>query len=325
MALLKHLGTPGESITNELILVRRDVLAATQGKQVPWDNSSLTGEVVLKEALKEAPKVEPAPEVKAPEATSEKQLELAYWNSIKDGNSTAYFEAYLQQYPNGTFAGLARVRLGEIKAAGERAKQEATAKAEADAKAQADAKAKAEAAQKGIEVAKLEEPATRSTDPAELAIETQKELVRLGCLAGKADGNWGSGSAKALEDYAGRQGIKLASLDPAADILDRLKATTVRVCPLVCGKGLEEKNGRCEKVKREANLPEQHIGSKKAASQAGSESDTKKSKSASTDDRDCFQCFNPQRGEKTKLCGRSNDPEFFRLTHQGPDFPCTKL
>jgi uncharacterized caspase-like protein len=332
-ALLKHLGTPGESITNELVLVRRSVLEATQGKQVPWDNSSLTGEVVLKPAPKEEPKVEPAPEAKAPEPANNGQLELAYWNSIKDGASAAYFEAYLQQYPNGTFASLARVRLGEIKAAEERAKQEAAAKAkaeadaeakakleaEASAKSEADAKAKADAEsnQKSIEVAKLEEPAVRSLDPAQLALETQKELVRLGCLSAKADGNWGSGSEKALKDYAGRQGIRLASLAPAADVLDRLKATTVRVCPLVCGKGLEEKNGRCEKVKKEASLPGQDAG-KNAASQAGSEEDTQKSKSASSDARICFQCKRPN-GQVTKVCGRPNDPEFIRQTI------CTKL
>jgi len=46
-ALLKHLGTPGQGVTDDLILVRRDVLEATNGMQVPWDNSSLTGRVVL--------------------------------------------------------------------------------------------------------------------------------------------------------------------------------------------------------------------------------------------------------------------------------------
>ncbi len=46
-ALLKHLGTKGQSITDDLILVRRDVLEETKGRQVPWDNSSLTGPVVL--------------------------------------------------------------------------------------------------------------------------------------------------------------------------------------------------------------------------------------------------------------------------------------
>ena len=34
-ALLEHLGTPGQDITRDLIMVRRDVLAATNGKQVP--------------------------------------------------------------------------------------------------------------------------------------------------------------------------------------------------------------------------------------------------------------------------------------------------
>ncbi|TIL23272.1 MAG: caspase family protein, partial [Mesorhizobium sp.] len=46
-ALLRHLGTPGQDITRDLVHVRRDVLEATYGKQVPWDNSSLTGDVVL--------------------------------------------------------------------------------------------------------------------------------------------------------------------------------------------------------------------------------------------------------------------------------------
>lgn len=46
-ALLKHLGTPGRGIADELILVRREVIEVTDGKQVPWDNSSLTGSVVL--------------------------------------------------------------------------------------------------------------------------------------------------------------------------------------------------------------------------------------------------------------------------------------
>lgn len=53
-ALLKHLGTPGQGVTDDLILVRRDVLEATAGKQVPWDNSALTGRVVLVPAKLEA-------------------------------------------------------------------------------------------------------------------------------------------------------------------------------------------------------------------------------------------------------------------------------
>jgi tetratricopeptide (TPR) repeat protein len=40
-ALLSHIGTPGQDIASTMISVRRDVLAATGGRQVPWENSSL--------------------------------------------------------------------------------------------------------------------------------------------------------------------------------------------------------------------------------------------------------------------------------------------
>ncbi len=43
-------------------------------------------------------------------AESEVALELALWESVKDG-STAELESYLEQYPDGTFASLARTRL----------------------------------------------------------------------------------------------------------------------------------------------------------------------------------------------------------------------
>ena len=40
-------------------------------------------------------------------------LELAFWNAIKDSTDPAMFEAYLQQFPQGTFAPLARLKLGK--------------------------------------------------------------------------------------------------------------------------------------------------------------------------------------------------------------------
>ncbi len=41
-AVLHHIYTPGQDIAQTMIGVRRDVLAATGGKQIPWENSSLT-------------------------------------------------------------------------------------------------------------------------------------------------------------------------------------------------------------------------------------------------------------------------------------------
>ncbi len=43
-ALAKHVAEPDRNLTSVMIEVRKDVLAATGGKQVPWDHSALTGE-----------------------------------------------------------------------------------------------------------------------------------------------------------------------------------------------------------------------------------------------------------------------------------------
>ncbi|WP_192255721.1 caspase family protein [Mesorhizobium silamurunense] len=240
-ALVAHLGTPGQDITRELIDVRRDVLAATEGKQVPWENSSLTGEVVLKPLATE-PK---AVSVPAPQSTSpDNAVELAYWATIKDSTDKSFFEAYLQQFPDGAFAPLARLKISAIDKRAETERQVAQLpEAERATKATDDAKA--------TEVASLERPdpsaqsSAPTPDPSELARSTQTELSRIGCLEGQADGKWGAGSRKALQDYADRQGVKLASLEPTAGLLDRLRAVGARICPLACEDGMRVQGDRC--------------------------------------------------------------------------------
>ena len=49
-ALTKALATPDRTITSVMIDVRKDVLAATGGKQVPWDHSALTGDFYFQQA-----------------------------------------------------------------------------------------------------------------------------------------------------------------------------------------------------------------------------------------------------------------------------------
>jgi len=336
-ALLKHLGTPGQGVTDDLILVRREVLEATAGKQVPWDNSALTGKVVLMEASK----VEAAPEAEAPEAAKpDNAVELAYWDSIKDAGNAAYFETYVKRWPQGLFVDIARLKIDELRqrqddqarTAQEKSAAEAKAAAELEAKREAEAKAAAEREKQIQEqIARLEaarkaleaEEAKRSTaeaqtevaalDPgkssapeapqlagAELARAVQGELARIGCLGGKIDGEWGKGSERALKDYAGRQGIALASLQPDNSVLGRLKATTVRVCPLVCGKGLEERAGKCERVKREASVPKEQVREQPAAPDDGAQRKVES-------DRECYVC--PQSGSlKMRVCVRKGSP-----------------
>jgi hypothetical protein len=45
--LLKHIATPGVDIGTVLRRVRAEVITATSQRQVPWDHSSLIGDVVL--------------------------------------------------------------------------------------------------------------------------------------------------------------------------------------------------------------------------------------------------------------------------------------
>jgi uncharacterized caspase-like protein len=46
-ALVKHIGTQGKDLPAVLVQVRRDVMATTSKRQIPWEHSALTAEVML--------------------------------------------------------------------------------------------------------------------------------------------------------------------------------------------------------------------------------------------------------------------------------------
>lgn len=240
-ALLKHLGTPGQSVTDDMIAVRRAVLQVTDGKQIPWDSSSLTGPVVLNPLAVPDTATGPA----AP-ADTDRTVEIAYWNSIKDATESNFFEAYLQQYPNGAFATLAKLKIAAIGREKERQMTERE-------KAVSERAAKPADDARKTEVAALDQAnsGTQSSGspadnmaPGDLAFATQRELARLGCLS-QVDGKWGDSSQKALRAYAARKGLRLASLAPTEALLNGLKAIGNRVCPLVCANGMEVQDNRC--------------------------------------------------------------------------------
>ena len=60
--------------------------------------------------------VEPQPVVseQSPVAAGNAAIELAFWETIKDSTDPADFQAYLDQFPNGAFAALARIRIGRL-------------------------------------------------------------------------------------------------------------------------------------------------------------------------------------------------------------------
>lgn len=120
-ALLKHIGTPGLEVRSMMTRVRADVLAATRERQVPWDHSSLIGEVVLAPLPIAAPAVaavtpKPAESAAAPPAVSSSEAERA-WAVTKDTTSIAVMQAYIKQFGDSVYGQMARARLQELQVA----------------------------------------------------------------------------------------------------------------------------------------------------------------------------------------------------------------
>jgi serine/threonine protein kinase len=96
--------------------------------------------VWLAAARKPASPLPPAAVAPAPSATPARASpdELVFWESVRNSAHRAELEAYLEKYPDGTFASLARARIaalaeGEAKRAAAEAKRAAEAKAAAAA------------------------------------------------------------------------------------------------------------------------------------------------------------------------------------------------
>lgn len=108
-ALAAAMRKPGRSVFETFNEVGLAVKNATGGRQQPWFATSpiegtfhfLPGKASVSTPQEGAPAamVDPA------------AVELSFWDSIKSSNNAADFREYLNQYPAGRFAGLARNRL----------------------------------------------------------------------------------------------------------------------------------------------------------------------------------------------------------------------
>ncbi len=124
--------------------VRKEVVDKTKGNQVPVSQSLLTGNFYIRPPRKavhkpvqqrvvkvEEPRVSKpvatlpsarpnrSEPVKAPasvkSADMDRTAEISYWDSIKNKTDPAFFQAYLDKYPRGQFADLARLNLQNLK------------------------------------------------------------------------------------------------------------------------------------------------------------------------------------------------------------------
>ncbi|MGY3395560.1 putative caspase-like protein [Bradyrhizobium sp. USDA 3311] len=109
-ALLANIAQPGIEIQQAMTRVRAQVNDETNKAQLPWGHTNLTGTVYLNPAAMAAPDAAASASVVAQAG----EVELEFWRSIKDTNKVEELNAYLTNYPNGTFKPLALARIAAL-------------------------------------------------------------------------------------------------------------------------------------------------------------------------------------------------------------------
>jgi uncharacterized caspase-like protein len=201
-ALARHLTTPGLEIQSALTRVRADVAGETGGAQRPWHNASLAREVFLGG---QAPAQAPPAVAQAGDAPGDVgwMVEQRLWDEASKRNTPAHYRLYLEQFPQGRFAAIARLNLEQIEADG--AKEVASL-----------APADAGASQARTAVAVPDEvrrtPGTAATEALvgldrDKRVDLQLRLSALGHDAGSPDGSIGPRSRAAIGAWQKQSGI----------------------------------------------------------------------------------------------------------------------
>lgn len=247
-AVLNHIDKPGLSVGDMLINVRTDVMRETDEKQVPWENSSLTGQFFFNPAqapTKVASLSDTVPALPAQRdsvqvlTVDDSALDMKFWESISASTNPAMFNAYLARFPNGAFAPLAKAKLDEL------AQKRAIAVEAVEPKAPSlvqqpnetlqQAEAAPSAPQQTTKVASLDPQEPVAADgPApgsfDAAVLLQTELQRVGCYSGRIDGDWGRMSRRAMDRFNGatKSAFSLDTPDQAA--IDAVRDVKSQVC-----------------------------------------------------------------------------------------------
>jgi formylglycine-generating enzyme required for sulfatase activity len=115
--LLAALRTPGLAIEDVFKQVRIKVREKSAGQQVPWEASSLVGDFYFTSPHSSPTGATVAPSPLPRLTADESAVELSFWETIKNSTDAEDFKAYLEQYPNGRFAALAKRRVANLTAA----------------------------------------------------------------------------------------------------------------------------------------------------------------------------------------------------------------
>jgi len=104
-ALSRWMGEPGLEVRQMLSRVRKDVLSATYGQQVPWDHSSMTGDFYFVTSGKNA--------ADAVQSQTDKAKEM--WGFVSQSNDVAMFETFIKSFPASEYAPFAEAKIRSLK------------------------------------------------------------------------------------------------------------------------------------------------------------------------------------------------------------------
>ncbi|MFA4970117.1 MAG: caspase family protein [Sulfuritalea sp.] len=160
--LVRELSQRGTRIEDALKRVRLNVRLASHGEQIPWETTSLEGDVFIFDEGRK----------KLSETELEKLVEadVAEWARIKSSKKIDDWVAYLRNFPNGRFAEIAQMRLNRLLADVEKQRQEQERIAEEQRLA---------AERKRLEEQQREEQRRREEEQRQLEARRRQEEERL--------------------------------------------------------------------------------------------------------------------------------------------------
>jgi Caspase domain len=115
-AFLKHIGTPNLDIREMLCRVQDEVSLKTDGHQIPEVSVPSAGGFKLKpEASATNPSERRSPPQDARQPTFDpRAMKLSLWESVRTSTNPAILQTYLDAYPSGRFAALAKAKIQEL-------------------------------------------------------------------------------------------------------------------------------------------------------------------------------------------------------------------
>ncbi len=114
LALSQALRNPGIAIEEVFRRTRRKVLAVTKGKQTPWESSSLTGVFYFKQKPADLEANERRARGQASGLSAQQLREVIAWRKAQDAKTGALYQKFVEDYPEGIFAELARIKLSAL-------------------------------------------------------------------------------------------------------------------------------------------------------------------------------------------------------------------